>query len=102
MSKRKSYTATANTSECFSICVGRKVVGVLFDTLPVSNSNLARGNKTLVFADGYGLTISNTGTYWTETKDDIARAIRRKRDELGRNQREIEQVLALASAKAFT
>ena len=101
MGKKKTYTATSNTHECFSICVGRKVVGVLFDALPLSRRDLATGNKTLVFEDGYGLTISSSGSDWTETRDDVAAAIRRKRDDLGRNQREIEQVLSLAGAETF-
>ena len=96
--EERSYTATSNTDECFSICVGRRVVGVLFGALPLSNAAIARGTRTLVFEDGYGLTISNKGTYWTETKDDVARAIARKRDELGRTQRELEQVLQLADS----
>lgn len=100
MSESRSYTATSNTPECFSICIGRKVIGVLFDALPLSGSQAA-GTRTLVFEDGYGLTISSKGSFWTETRDDIAAAIRHKRDELGRTRSEIEQVLALAGAEEF-
>lgn len=98
MSTEQSYSQTSNTRDCFSCCIGRRVVGVLFDALPLSRRDLASGNKTLIFEDGYGLTISSSGSYWTETKDEIAQAIRRKRDELDQRSTEIEQVLALAGA----
>lgn len=94
----QSYTCTANTEECFRLCVGRKVIGVLFSALPLSRRDLASGNKTLIFEDGYGLTISSSGSYWTETKDDIQQAVERKRAELGRTEREIREVLALGGA----
>jgi hypothetical protein len=102
LKSEQSYNATANTDECFSICIGRRVIGVLFDALPVNRRDIAAGTKTLVFEDGYGLTISSAGSFWTEDKDEIARAIRYKREELSKTSAEIEGVLALAGVRRDT
>lgn len=87
---------TSNTRGCFSCCIGRRVVGVLFDALPLGRRDLAAGNKTLVFEDGYGLTIATRGSYWTESKSDIAQAIDRKKAELDQTSAELKDVLELA------
>lgn len=89
----------ANTRECFSEFMGQKVVGVLFDALPWSRKDIARGTKTLVFEDGRGLTISSKGTYWIESADDVARAIRRRQDDLAQTERELLGTLALAGVQ---
>lgn len=89
---------TSNARDCFSECVGHKVVGVLFDALPVGRRDLSGGTKTLVFENGQGLTISARGFYWIESAEEVRRAVRSKRAELDRVQGEIEGVLALAGA----
>lgn len=88
--------AASNTRECFSECIGRKVVGVLFNALPTGWQDIANGTKTLVFDDGRGLTISSTGTFWQESADDINQAVRVQRAELEARKRELADVLALA------
>lgn len=86
----------ANTRDCFRFAVGHKVVGVLFDSLPVSRRDLSRGNATLVFDCGCGLTISAKGTYWLESPQEIQRAADVTRGKLAECERESRDVLALA------
>ena len=88
----------SNTRACFSEFIGQKVVGVLFDAVPVSRRDLARGTKTLVFEDGRGLTISSNGSFWVEGADEIQRALRNKQDQLTRTSDELAGILALAGA----
>lgn len=88
----------ANTKECFSEFIGQKVVGVLFDAVPVSRMDLAIGNKTLIFEDGRGLTISSKGTYWIETAEDIAAAARKTARHLRDVEKHLAGVLDLAGA----
>lgn len=91
--------AASNTRECFREVVGRTVIGVLFDALPLSRADLARGTKTLIFDDGSGLTIASNGSYWQETAEDVERAISRERKRLEDAQQNIAAVLELAGAK---
>lgn len=86
----------ANTRECFSACIGKTIVGVLFDALPVTNRSLATGNRTLIFEEGWGLTLSDNGSYWLESAEEIDRAVSLKRDELRQTQDELAGVLKLA------
>lgn len=86
----------SNTKQCFMDVIDLTVIGVLFDALPASRRDLAKGNKTLVFNDGTGLTISDNGTFWRESADEIARAIRIKGAELDETRRAIEAVMDLA------
>ncbi len=90
--------ASANTFDCFRECVGKKVVGVLNGAIPTSRRDLAAGTKTLVFDDGTGLTIASNGSYWTERKDEIERAIRIQKAKLEANERDIQDVLTVAGA----
>lgn len=91
----------SNTKDCFREFVGKKVKGVLFDALPVSDRSLANGNKTLIFEDGRGLTISNNGSFWIENEKEIGRAIELKKDELESNRKDIEDVL-VAAGESFS
>lgn len=88
--------AASNTRDCFREAIGHTIVGVLFNALPINRRDLASGNKTLVFDDGTGLTISDNGSFWRESKSDIDRAIRLRERELRQSQQEIEEVLTLA------
>ena len=92
--------AASNTRECFSECVGRRIIGVLFHALPVGRRDLAAGTKTLVFDDGTGLTFTGNGAYWQEPADEIARAVAERRRALDAAKNEIADVLALAGALA--
>ena len=67
--------AASNTKECFRECVGKKVVGVLFDVMPLGRSDLSIGTKTLLFDDGSGLTISSKGTFWSQRPKEVKLAI---------------------------
>lgn len=91
---------TSNTRDCFSTFIGRQVVGVLFDALPVGRKDLAAGTKTLVFDDGRGLTISSKGTFWVESEREIERAIKSARKEMERTKADLAGVLELAGAHA--
>jgi hypothetical protein len=71
-------STTANCRECFTECIGKKVVGVLFDALPLYPEAIAKNTKTLVFHDKTGLTVAGNGSYWQESESDIARAVERK------------------------
>jgi hypothetical protein len=88
-------TAVSNSQDCFRVCIGRKVIGVLFDALPIGTRELRAGSKTLIFEDGYGLTISSHGTFWTESADNIRRAIRERESELAAASNEHREVLKL-------
>ena len=72
----------SNTRDCFRACVGKRVIGVLFEALPAGRRNLAIGTKTLIFEDGTGLTIAGNGSFWIENSEDIKRAIEYHKTEL--------------------
>ncbi len=86
--------SAANTSDCIRDLMGKTIVGVLFN--PVNRRDLATGNKTLVFDDGTGFTFSSSGTFWSETAKDIARAVNEKQGELRLVEQEIRDVLVVA------
>ena len=92
--------AASNTRDCFRECIGHTVIGVLFDALPIERYDLAKGNKTLVFDDGTGLTFSSSGSYWRENAANIARATAKAEERLRRTQGEIAAVLELAGRLA--
>lgn len=92
--------ATSNTFECFRDVVGLKVVGVMKDALPAHRADLKKGNKTLVFEDGTGLTFNGRGSYWRESKENVDAAVRLRRRELADTERDIRDVLTLAGAVA--
>ena len=88
----------SNTKECFSECVGKRVVGVLFGALPVGDRDIASRTKTFVFDDGSGITFSSNGSFWPDSAKDVRRAVELKRDELNATKGEIAGVLALAGS----
>lgn len=90
----------SNTRECFSEFIGQRVIGVLFNALPLGRKDIASGGKTLVFEDGRGLTIAANGTFWVESAADVKRAVQWRQDELNTTRREIADVLKLAGALA--
>lgn len=88
--------SASNTKDCVRDQIGKRIVGVLFDALPLSDRRLAAGNKTFVFEDGSGFTFSSSGSFWEERADDIKRAVNRQRERLEANQRDLQDVLDLA------
>jgi hypothetical protein len=84
----------SDTRDCFRACIGKRVTGVLFGLLPAMRSDLARGNKTLVFEDGSGLTISNDGSFWMDNPEEIERAVAHR--EAALRAIEAERMLAVA------
>jgi hypothetical protein len=88
--------AASNTNECFREVVGLRVKGVLFNALPIGRRDLSGGNKTLIFEDGRGLTISTNGSFWIESAEEVARAISIAKDKLKASQRDLKDVLDLA------
>ena len=90
-------TAASNTRECILQHRGKKIIGALFGALPMSGPI---GTVTLVLDDGSGLTFSNAGAYWTESKDDVARAIGRIREQLETSSAMSAEYLRLASEVA--
>jgi hypothetical protein len=82
---------TSNTRGCFSGCIGRKIIGVLFNI----HRSLER-TKTFVFDDGTGFTISDNGSFWREQADDIRDAIIPLQQRLKETSEEIKSVLQLA------
>ncbi len=89
----------SNTKDCFRVCVGKSIKGVLFDALPVSRDDLADGTKTLVFEDGTGLTVASNGAFWLESEKDIERAIERYLVKLRQLQDETAEVIAAAGSR---
>lgn len=94
--RRKKGAVASNTKDCFRAVVGHTIKGVLFDAMPPNRHDLRQGNKTLVFEDGTGLTISSGGSYWLESKEDVDRACRLKAKELANLQRETVDMLNAA------
>jgi hypothetical protein len=91
-------SVTSNTRECFRTFIGQRLIGLLFNALPLGHRDLAAGTKTLVFEDGRGLTIGGNGSYWVDSADEIQRAVDERRQELNMTRGEIAEVLALAGA----
>ena len=88
----------SNTRDCFREFVGQRLVGLLFDALPVYRDDLARGTKTMLFEDGRGLTFGDNGSYWIDSAADVKRAVDRRLGELRRTEADIREVLAAAEA----
>lgn len=89
----------SNTKDCFRECIGKTIRGFLFDALPAFRPDLAKGNKTLIFEDGTGLTISNTGAYWLDSAFDISRALAERKLQLDRNSQDIRDALLAAGVE---
>ena len=97
-----------NTKDCVRDLIGKKVVGVLFNALPIQRDLRPRlrrevihrdnepGTKTLIFDDGTGFTFNSRGAFWKETTKDIARAVERKERELRSIEADIKDVLTVA------
>lgn len=94
--KDSKMIPASNTKDCFRDVLGLTVKGVLFDAMPFHRHDLKQGNKTLVFEDGTGLTISSNGSFWRERKVDVDQAIQAKAQELAALQRDTQEVLATA------
>jgi len=88
----------SNTRDCFRAFVGQRLVGLLFDACPAHRKDLSAGNVHLIFEDGRALTISNKGSYWIETAEDIRAAVARKEGELRQTERDLQEVIAAAGA----
>jgi hypothetical protein len=88
----------SNTKDCFREFIGQKLVGVLFDGLPLSRHDLASGSKTLVFEDGRGLTIASNGTYGIDSAEDVRAAVRRTERALSSTMDDLAGALRLAEA----
>jgi hypothetical protein len=70
-------SAASNTRECILEHRGKRIKGALFSQLPFGRADLASGTTTLVFDDGTGFTFASNGSFWSETKRDVSRAIER-------------------------
>lgn len=75
----------SNTHDCFREFLGQKLTGLLFGALPLGRADLSSGTKTLIFADGRGLTISSHGAYWIDSADEIHRAVMHRRREISQS-----------------
>ena len=84
----------SNTNDCFREFIGQKVVGVLFDALPINGKH--HSSKALIFEDGRALTIYANGSFWVDSKEDVERAIAQKAEQIKRLQAEHAEVLVLA------
>ena len=81
----------ATKNECFTDCIGKKVIGVLFGV------NGPPGRSTIVFDDGSGLTFDRvTGSVWLELPPHIKATIQRRLEALIATQGEIATVLGVA------
>src|SRR5437868_10973968 len=96
---KHQHSCTSNTDECFRTFIGCTIKGLLRNVLPVGRVDLQSGNKTFVFECGWGLTIAGNGSYWTESPDEIKRAISIQKEKLSENNQEIANILELAGAK---
>jgi hypothetical protein len=96
ISMERNRMSASNTKECVRELVGRRIVGVLFNALPLNDRSLASGNKTLVFEDGTGFTFSSNGSYWQESAENVRRAVVVEERELLAVQEDLRGVLDLA------
>ena len=87
--------SAANTHDCIRDLIGKTIVGVLFNALPVNQQSIATGTKTLVFDDGTGFTLNSRGAFWSETADDITKAVKKKHHDLRLVEQEIRDVLVV-------
>lgn len=92
------WNVASNTPDVFRAAIGETVRGILFECFPRGDRTLSRGVRTIVFASGWGISFSPTGSFWTESPEAIAKAIRREQKKLAQNQAELEGVLSLAGA----
>ena len=83
----------SNTRDCFREFVGQKLVGLMFDAMPMSRADLKAGNAHLIFEDGRALTLSNNGSYWIDSADDVIRALEANKRRLEQLQRETSEVI---------
>ena len=81
--------ATANTKAVFREAVGKKIVGVYWETPGEYGQAVV-----LVLDDGTGLAFNSNGSYWTVSVDEVRRCVRQRRQELERLERELRDVLA--------
>jgi hypothetical protein len=86
----------ANTRGCFNEFVGQRLIGLLFDALPVNRRDIAAGTRTLIFEDGRGLTIAPNGSYWIDSADEVARAVRDTARKLDVTAAQLREALAVA------
>lgn len=94
----RQIMAPSNTKDAFREIIGRRIVGLLFDELPVGRCDLSAGTKTLVFEDGTGFTIASNGSFWQESADEIAHGLAVAKSNLDMAKREIDDALATAGA----
>ena len=92
--------AASNTKDAVRELIGKRIVGVLFDTIPLGRADLSAGTKTLVFDDGTGFTVTSHGAFWRESENAIARAGDAARARLENAKRDIEDVLVAAGARS--
>lgn len=90
----------SNTVECMRAVVGKKVIGVLVEAFPLGRRDLASGTKTFVFDDGTAFTFSTKGTFWTESKEDVKRAVENLKENVRRLQVEESGLLELAGEQS--
>jgi hypothetical protein len=88
----------SNTRDCFRVCIGKRVVGVLFDALPVGRPDLNQGNKSLIFDDGTALTVNTNGSFWIDLPSDVRQAIAELEKRLNEAKAAISETLATAGA----
>jgi|ERR1051325_864971 hypothetical protein len=97
--RKHDHSSGSNNSECFRTFIGCTVKGLLKNALPIGRPDLAAGCKTLVFECGWGLTIASNGSYWTESPEEIQRAIAIQKVRLAKTNHEIKHILELAGVK---
>lgn len=84
----------ANTRDCFREFVGQRLIGLMFDALPMSRADLRQGNVHLIFEDGRALTLKRNGSYWIDSAGDVKRALLVNKSRLEQLQRETLEVIA--------
>lgn len=84
----------SNTRDCFREFVGQRVIGLMFDAMPMSRADLKAGNAHLIFEDGRALTFSSNGSYWIDSAEDVILALEDNKRRLEQLQRETSEVIA--------
>jgi len=96
---RHKHGVTSNTHQVFQTFRGCRVKGFLHDVFPLGRCDLSAGSRTLVFECGWGLTIGENGSHWTESPEDVQRAIGLVREQLQQAIGDTSDILKLAGER---
>jgi len=88
--KNHNHNAVANTDECFRTFIGCRVKGLVREiTFEGHHANI------LVFDCGWSLAFNSNGAHWVVDPEKTLRLIKKAKEELEQNQRELKYIYKL-------